>query len=105
MYCKRCGKEVAEDMNYCPSCGAPVKKTITEEFSVSADNLIEKVKALIRQGNVTRIIVKNEEGKTLLEIPATVGIIGAILAPWMAALGVIAALATRCNILVERRED
>ena len=92
-------------MNYCPSCGAPVRETVREEFSVSADNLIEKVKELIHEGNVTRIVVKNEEGKTLLEIPATVGIVGAILAPWMAALGVIAAFATRCNIIVERRED
>jgi len=82
-----------------------VGKTWREEFSVSAEDLIKKIKELIHEGNVTRIIVKNEEGKTLLEIPATVGVIGAILAPWMAALGVIAALATRCTIVVERRED
>jgi len=105
MYCRRCGKELAEDMNYCPSCGTPVKKTVTEEFSVSADSLIEKVKELIHEGNVTRILVKNEEGKTMLEIPVTAGIIGTLLAPWLAALGVIAALATRCTIVVERRED
>jgi len=105
MYCKKCGKELAEDVNYCPSCGAPLKKTIREELSVSADNLIQKVKELIREGNVTRIVVKNEEGKILLEIPVTVGVIGTVLAPWMAALGVIAALATRCTIVVERRED
>jgi len=105
MYCKKCGKELAEDMSYCPSCGASTRKTVTEEFSVSADNLIQKVKELIHEGNVTRIVVKDEDGKTLLEIPATAGIIGTILAPWLAALGVIAALATRCNIVVERRED
>jgi len=96
---------VAEAARYCPSCGAPVVKTVMEEFSVSAEDLIKRVKELIHEGNVTRIIVKNEEGKTLLEIPATVGVIGAILAPWMAALGVVAALATRCTIVVERRED
>ena len=80
-------------------------KTVREEFSVSAEDLIKRVKELIHEGNITRIIVKNEEGKTLLEIPATVGVIGAILAPWMAALGVIAALATKCTIVVERRKD
>jgi CBS domain-containing protein len=77
---------------------------VKEEFSVSADNLVSKVKELIREGNITRIIVKDEEGKTLLEIPATVGVVGVILAPWLAALGAIAALATRCTISVEKRE-
>jgi hypothetical protein len=62
------------------------------------------VKELLHQGNVTRIIVKDVNGKVLLEIPATVGIIGAVIAPWLAALGVIAALATKCRIVVERRE-
>ena len=104
MYCQRCGRELTEDMNYCPSCGTPIRETVEEEFSVSADRLIEKVKEIIHEGNVTRIVVKNEEGKTLIEMPATVGVIGAILAPWMAALGVIAALATRCTIVVERRK-
>ena len=105
MYCPKCGRELSEDMNYCPSCGKQVKKTVSEEFSVAADDLVRKVKELIHEGNITRIIVQNEEGKTLLEIPATVGVIGAVLAPWMAALGVIAALVTRCNLIVERRED
>ena len=50
------------------------------------------------------MIVKDEAGKTLLEIPATVGVIGVVLAPWLAALGVIAALVTNCKIVVERRE-
>lgn len=104
-YCERCGRELTEDMNYCPSCGASLKKTTREEYSVSSDDLVKRVKELIHEGNVTRIIVKNEKGETLLEIPATVGVIGAILAPWMAALGVIAALATRCKIIVEKREE
>ena len=77
---------------------------VREEFSVSADNLIEKVKELLHEGNVTRIIVKNEKGKVLLEIPATVGVIGVVLVPWLVALGVIVALATNCKIVVERRE-
>jgi len=75
-----------------------------EEFTVSSDDLIEKVKQLLHEGNVTRIIVKDEKGKVMLEIPATVGIIGVLLAPWLAALGTIAALATNCRIVVERRE-
>ena len=66
--------------------------------------MIEKVKELLHEGNVTRIIVKNEAGKTLLEIPATVGVIGVLLAPWLAALGTIAALAAKCKIVVERRD-
>jgi len=77
---------------------------IEEELSVPADNLIEKVKELIHEGNVTRIIVKDEKGKVMLEIPATVGVIGTVLAPWLAGLGVIAALATNCKVVVERRE-
>lgn len=102
-YCKNCGKEVAEVMNYCPSCGTSLK-TVREEYSVSSDDLVKKIKELIHEGNVTRIIVKNEKNETLLEIPVTVGVIGAILVPWMAALGVIAAMATRCKIIVEKRE-
>jgi repressor of nif and glnA expression len=77
---------------------------VREEFSVSADNLIERVKELLHEGNVTRIIVKDEAGKVVLEIPATVGVVGVVLAPWLAALGVVAALATNCKVVVERRE-
>jgi hypothetical protein len=93
-----------EKDQFCYSCGTPVAKVAKEEFSVSTDNLIEKVKELLHEGNVTRIIIKDEKGKVLLEIPATVGVIGVVLAPWLAALGVIAALATNCKIVVERRE-
>jgi len=93
-----------EEDKFCSVCGAPAAKIIREEFTVSADNLIEKVKALLHEGNVTRIIIKDEKGRALLEIPATIGVIGVVLAPWLAALGVIAALATNCRIVVERRE-
>jgi hypothetical protein len=75
-----------------------------EEFTVSSNDLIEKVKQLLHEGNVTRIIIKDEKGKTLLEMPATIGVIGVLLAPWLAALGAIAVLATNCRIVVERRE-
>ncbi len=96
---------MGEDEKFCYACGATVVKTAREEFSVSADNLIEKVKDLFHEGNVTRIIVKDDKGRELLEIPATIGVVGVVLAPWLAALGVIAALATNCKIVVERREQ
>ena len=103
-YCSKCGAELKEDDKFCPKYGTAVVKIVTEEYSVSADNLIERVKELLHEGNITRIIVKDEKGKVLLEIPATIGVIGAVLAPWLAALGVIAALATNCKLVVERRE-
>lgn len=74
-----------------------------EEFQVSADDLVGRVKDLIHEGNIRRILVRNEKGETLLEIPVTVGVIGALFAPYLAALGAIAALATRCTIAVERK--
>lgn len=101
--CDRCGAELPEEARFCFSCGSSVGNTVREEFKVSPEDLIKKVKDLIRQGNVTKIIVKNEEGRVLLEMPVTAGVVGTILAPWLAALGVIAALATKCTISVERR--
>jgi len=82
-----------------------VGKTVTEEFSVSADDLVKKVKELLHEGNVTRVIIKDEKGKVLLDMPVTVGVIGVLFAPWLAALGAIAALAANCKIVVERREE
>ncbi len=103
-YCESCGKEVKEGMNYCPSCGASMKKVVREEYTVSGNDLVGKVKELIHEGNVTRLIVKNEKGETLLDIPITAAILGGLLAIPLAALGVIAALVTNCKIVVERRE-
>lgn len=104
VYCVKCGAKLVDDALFCSSCGAAIGKTKTEEFYVSADDLIERVKELLHEGNVTRIIVKDEKGNVLFEIPATVGVIGAVLAPWLAALGAIAAIATNCKIVVIRRE-
>jgi hypothetical protein len=103
-YCTKCGVPLKEDDKFCPVCGAPVAKVTREEYSVSGSNLVDRVGELLHEGNVTRIIVKDEKGKTLLEIPATVGVIGVVLAPWLAALGVIAVLVANCRIVVERRE-
>jgi len=103
-YCSKCGASLKDGDVFCASCGSRVAKTTSEEFSVRSDDLIERVKELLHEGNVTRIIVKDEQGKTMLEVPATVGVVGVLLAPWLAALGVIAALVTNCRIVVERRE-
>jgi hypothetical protein len=81
-----------------------VGKTI-ESFSVSSDDLVKKVKDLLHEGSVRKIIVRDEEGQVLLELPVTAGLVGAVLAPWLAAVGAIAALVARCNISVERKED
>jgi len=103
-YCSKCGAKLADEDKFCNVCGAKVVKVKREEFTVSSDDLIEKVRQLLHEGNVTRIIVKDMKGKEMLEIPATIGVIGVVIAPWLAALGVIAALATNCTIVVERRE-
>jgi CBS domain-containing protein len=103
-YCTKCGAKLEKDDRFCHACGASIGKVVSEEFTVSADNLVDRVKELLHEGNVTRLIVKDEGGKVLLEIPVTVGVVGVVIAPWLAALGVIAALATRCRIVVERRE-
>ncbi|MBU7022649.1 MAG: DUF4342 domain-containing protein, partial [Theionarchaea archaeon] len=66
--CKRCGAELPENAQYCHRCGASVR-TEREEFYIDSDHLIEKIKELIHEGNVTRVIVKDENDKLLLEIP------------------------------------
>jgi len=93
-----------EDDKFCPVCGASAAKVTREEYTVSSSNLIDRIGEILHEGNVIRIIVKDEKGKQLLEIPATVGAIGVVIAPWLAALGVIAALVANCTIIVERRE-
>lgn len=77
----------------------------TEEFKVSGADLIESVKRIIAEGNARRIIIKRESGETLVEFPLTIGAIGALIAPVLAAVGAIAALVTKCTIVVERRDD
>jgi hypothetical protein len=76
----------------------------TSEFTINGDEVVAKVKELIREGNVRRIIIKNEDGRTMLEVPLTIGVIGAAFMPVLAAIGAAAALATRCTIVVERED-
>lgn len=103
--CLECGTELAPNARFCSSCGAQVglKK---EVYQVSAEKLVEKFKEISRDASVKRVIVKNESGKTVLSVPVTWGAAGAVatlaLAPWLAALGVIAAVATKCTLEVER---
>jgi hypothetical protein len=74
----------------------------TQEFTLNGDEVVAKVKELLHEGNIRRITIKNEEGRTMLEVPLTLGLIGAALLPVLAAIGAAAALATRCTIVVER---
>ena len=77
----------------------------TEEFKVSGGELINKVKELLHEGNIRRIILKDEQGKTFMEIPLTVGIVGVAILPVLAALGTIAALVSNMTIVVEKTID
>jgi hypothetical protein len=77
----------------------------TDEYRVQGDGLVAKLKEILRQSNIRRIIIKNDEGKTLIEIPLTMGVVGAMLAPVWAAVGAIAALAADLTIVVEKKAD
>ena len=81
------------------------QKVRTEEFQVSGDKLVAKIKELVHEGNIRRVAIKNEDGRTLVDIPLTVGVVGAIVAPQLAAIGAIAALVTNCTIVVEKAEE
>jgi len=76
----------------------------TEEFHIDGDTLVAKIKELVQEGNVRRVILKNEEGRTLVELPLTLGVVGAVLAPQLAAIGAIAALVAHCTVVVEKVE-
>ncbi len=80
------------------------KSSSTEEFKVDGEDLLKKVKSLIAEGNIRRIIIRNKDNKSIVELPLTVGVVGAVLAPPLAAVGAIAALVTECTIVVEREE-
>jgi len=78
------------------------EKIRTEEFRIDGDQLVGKVKELVRQGNIRRVVIKNNQGHPLVDIPLTWGVVGSIFAPQLAALGAIAALIGQATIVVER---
>jgi hypothetical protein len=81
------------------------EKSNWESFKVTGDDIMTKVKEIIKEGNARRIIIKNEKDETIIEFPLTIGAIGVVLAPLFAAVGTLAALATNCTILVEKKTD
>jgi hypothetical protein len=81
------------------------EKSNWESFRVTGDEIMTKVKEIIKEGNARRIIIKNEKDETIMKFPLTIGAIGAVLAPVFAAVGTLAALATNCTILVEKRTE
>jgi hypothetical protein len=80
-------------------------KTFTEEFKVTGAQVVETVKKLLHEANIRRIIIKNEKGESLLEIPVTVASVGALLLPVIAAVGALAALIAHCTIVVVRTKE
>jgi hypothetical protein len=80
------------------------ESTFTESFKVAADQLVDAVKKIIHEGNVRRVIIK-QEGRTVVEFPITVGVIGTVFAPILAAAGALAAVLTECTIEVERTKS
>ena len=77
----------------------------TEEFHVNGEELLARIKKILHEGNIRRIIIKDKEGKTVMEIPLTIGVVGVLLAPTLAALGAIAALVTEATVVVEKVES
>lgn len=81
------------------------EKTNREYFKVSGDEILTKIKEIIKDGNATRVIIRNEKDETIMEFPLTFGAVGVVLAPVFAAVGTLAALATKCTIIVEKRGE
>jgi hypothetical protein len=102
------GKQVETEPTPTTTEVEPATQVSVEEFRISGDTLVTKVKELIDQGNIRRITIKNEEGHTLIEIPLTVGVVGGVISaalfPVVAAVGVIGAMVAHLTIAIERRE-
>ena len=79
-------------------------RTHTEEFRVDGEKIIAKIKELLHEGNIRKVIIKDKDGKIMMEIPVTFGVVGVLLAPQLAAIGAIAALLTEATIVVEKTE-
>lgn len=82
----------------------PDDKFRTEEFRVDGEELLRKIKNLLKEGNIRRVIIKDKDGKVVFEIPLTFGVVGALLAPQLAAIGAIAALLSEATVVVEKSE-
>lgn len=80
------------------------EKVRSEEFRVNGEELIARIKNLIKEGNIRRVIIKDKEGKIVFEIPLTLGVVGALIAPQLAAIGAIAALLTEATVVVEKAD-
>lgn len=80
------------------------KSERTEEFKVSGEDIMKKIKELIKEGNIRKITVKGKEGKTIAEFPLTLGVVGTVFLPILAAIGTIVALVSECTISVEREK-
>ncbi len=78
------------------------KSTFEETINIRGEELVERIKALVKEGNVRRVIIKSKEGKELIQFPLTFGVVGVVFAPVLAAVGAIAALVAECTITVER---
>jgi len=81
------------------------EKVRTEEFQVKGEEIVAKIKELLHEGDIRRVIIKNEDGRTLIDIPLTIGVVGVLVAPQLAAIGAIAALLTHGTIVVEKIEN
>ena len=81
-----------------------VSKKTQEEFKVEGKKVVSKIKALIKEGNVRKITVKDNKGKTILSLPVTAGVVGAVLLPPLIVVGAIAALITECTITIQREK-
>jgi diacylglycerol kinase family enzyme len=80
-------------------------KMTNETFSINGEQLLKKVKELIAEGNIRKITIKDKNGKELMTFPLTIGVVGAVFAPVLAAIGALAALVGECTITVEREEN
>ena len=81
------------------------EKVRTEEFRVNGEDLLGRIKNLLKEGNSRRVIIKDKDGKVVFEIPLTLGVVGVLIAPQLAAIGAIAALLTEATVVVEKTEN
>ena len=79
--------------------------TGTEEFRVNGEQLVAKIKEILREGNIRRLVIKDKDGRTLIEVPLTIGVVGVILVPVWAAIGAIAALVAEATVVVEKVDN